>query len=625
MTVRYRRMWPVLLGLALALAACASPPVVASPDPSTVSGSLPAPGASGLAAPLDPVAPAIDLVDPAGSMVAAEIALRQQDRERAGLVNLGPGALELAAAMDASETRVLQQVRAEAGAGVLIGHVASNGVFAPEPGFNAYLVWATLITTLGDFAADPTSGTVEAPPETIEIAGNSGTITTTMTLNAVVNGSQLMVDISIKTKGQVADKATGAILYSIDSIATGHVDVDFCPDTGGRSTANVKLTSSEIYVQGGGAAKGISKDFAGSVTISVDDDAKISRVEGAAQASEDSKGGVPPVGGSESGLPVATRRASDNIANDGNGRRLPDVPRDIKFGGEGSTVDQQVKFWGSMSLFVETMVTAAAREAEKLWRSGKCVELVVDPDGRDVEPDAVETVTATLKHKIEGNELDKPVEATLTGVKSLDPDGDKQPAPAIVTYTAGPNDGDVGKIAFKSVSNRGIAQKTVIFTVRPAAWLVTFKGTDTEVFGPIANNFKAEITGLRITAAEKVLSGTGKLRLTGTVKAGVCTGPLDQVASSTITGTLIGTGPEAVLRIVILTTSPPGEVVHMQCQPGGGADIPAEGHAERFGEALLEFDLPVGGTVDVSRKTAIGGIFNVTVKGTFTVTEDEGS
>ena len=200
------------------------------------------------------------------------------------------------------------------------------------------------------------------------------------------------------------------------------------------------------------------------------------------QGSEESKGGVPAAGG-DSDLAVSTRTSSDNIANDGNGNRLPNVPRNIQVGGENSTVDEQIKMWGTTNLFIETTVTAAAKEAEKLWRSGKCVELIVDPDGGDVEPDEITDVTATLKHKIEGNELDKPVEATLTGVATLEPAGEKQPAPATVTYTAGPDDGDVGRIAFKSVSNRGIAEKTVTFTVRPAAWTVTFTGTDTEASG----------------------------------------------------------------------------------------------------------------------------------------------
>ena len=58
-------------------------------------------------------------------------------------------------------------------------------------------------------------------------------------------------------------------------------------------------------------------------------------------------------------------------------------------------------------------------------------------------------------------------------------------------YTAGPDDGEVRNIAWGTVSNRGIAEKTVTFTVEPAAWDVTFEGTDTEVLGPVPNGSAA--------------------------------------------------------------------------------------------------------------------------------------
>ncbi|MEO6719221.1 MAG: hypothetical protein ABIN67_02605, partial [Ferruginibacter sp.] len=132
-----------------------------------------------------------------------------------------------------------------------------------------------------------------------------------------------------------------------------------------------------------------------------------------------------------------------------------------------------------MTLYVETMVAAAGRQAEKMWRAGKCVELLVDPEGGDIDADATKDVTARLKHKIEGNELDKPVVATLAGVATLEPAGEKQPAPATVTYTAGSKDGDRGEIAFESVSNRGIARKSVTFTVGSVKLKVSMSGTMT--------------------------------------------------------------------------------------------------------------------------------------------------
>ena len=594
------------------------------------------------------VVPEIDFDDPGGSLIPLEVALRADDRERVGLVDLGPGALELATAMDAAAAAALAQVLADAAAESPVstptpsdasvpessveglarhGAIADVVSFVPAPGFNAAQVWASLLNTLDFFANNPQSRSVEGTPETVRIGSNTGTVTTTVTVDAVVSGGRLSVDLTMRTTAQLVDGATGAVLYGIDSTASGHVDVDFCPDASGHAQAHVSLTSNETYSQGGGSGTGTTREMSAEVGVTVGDDANIVAVEGTLEGSDATRG-VPPSGG---GAPLAptTRTASDNIANDGSGRRLPGVARDIRLGGEGTTSDEQTAMFGTTNVFMETAIAAATKEAEKLWKSGKCVELLVDPEGGDVQPDEVTSVTAKLRPKIEGNELDKPIEATLTGVESLDPAGEKQPAPATVSYTAGHEDGDFGEIVFRSVSNRGIAEKSVRFTVRRAAWNVTFTGTDTEAFGPLINRFTAEITDLRITADDDVLSGTGELRLTGDATISApgavdCTGPLDQTGTIVATGTLVGSGSEARLHVTLRATSPLGESVHVVCTGVGGGmelDLPAEGYLDRFGEPLAEFDLPAaGGSVAVSTTTAVGGIVDVTVDGTFVVT-----
>jgi hypothetical protein len=566
--------------------------------------------------------PPIDLVDPAGSVDLAEKALHAEDRVRADLEGLGPGATILATAMDASVARVLTDYRAGLTAGTLRGQVAGLGPFAPEPGFNSWLVFGTLISTLDDFAREPRSGTFDSDPETLEIAGNTGTITTTLTVNATRSGSRLSVDLTMKTKGQVVDAATGAILYGIDSIVTGHIDIDFCPDASGRAAANVKLTSSEIYTSGGGT-RGVSREFSGTAGIIVGEDAEIQTIEGTAQAGEEARG-VAPAGGGDAAT-SSTRTASDNIATDRQGRRLSTVPRATTFGGEGSTLDAQVALWGSMTIFVETMVMAAAREAEKLWKDGSCVELIVDPEGGDVDPDSITDVVAKVRHVVEGNELDKPVTATLVGVKTVDPAGEKQPAPATVKYTAGSEEGETGDIAFESVSNRGIAKKTVRFTVGSTAWTVGFKGTTSQVanaaLGPEKISLKATISDLRVTAKDGQLTGRGKLHLKGTHTAGCFTGKLDQVVPIDLEGSLIGTGPEAVLRVTFSRPSPSTGTIVLSCPQVASWPFPDAAYSEFFWFVIGTVDLPAaGGTVDFDRTVELLPRSG-TATGTFTVTK----
>jgi hypothetical protein len=529
-----------VVAVALVSTACASTTDTAPPGPTDAAAVSPG-GVTAL-----PSVPGIDFADLPGSMDTAQRAMRAEDRARAGLPDLGPGASDLAAAIDVNQARTLATWRGLAPAGALDGRIAAVGLFpaVPEANANTFQVWAVLVGTLGEFAAgNVDNGVVSVEPETVEIAGNTGTINTTMTVNSATNGSKLLVDLVIKSKGQVVDKKTGVVLFGIDSKAGGHVEIDFCPDASGHTTATVKLTSNETFIKNG-SYKRTSKEFSGNVGVSVGDDAKILKVEGASEGSEqaedqpappepepgdpdyepppppelepDDPGYEPPdAPPAQPGDPdyappappvdatgqVTTRTAGGDIANDGAGSRLPDSPRGpgLTFGGEGTSLDSQAQFAGGMILYVETMVTAAAQQAEKMWREGKCLELIVDPDGGDIDADATKDVTATLKHKIEGNELDKPVVARLAGVAKLEPAGEKQPAPATVTYTAGPKDGDHGEITFESISNRGIAQKTVTFTVGSVKLEVSIKGTMITDLAGLSYETRADIPGVILT------------------------------------------------------------------------------------------------------------------------------
>ena len=98
-----------------------------------------------------------------------------------------------------------------------------------------------------------------------------------------------------------------------------------------------------------------------------------------------------------------------------------------------------------------------------------CIVVHATPNGGSVDKESLTNIKVTVKQRYEGTELDKPVEATFSGVASLDPLGQKQPAPASYTFTAGSTDGDRGSMSFKSVSNRGIGHTTVTFVVgKPA-------------------------------------------------------------------------------------------------------------------------------------------------------------
>jgi len=220
----------------------------------------------------------------------------------------------------------------------------------------------------------------------------------------------------------------------------------------------------------------------------------------------------------------------------------------------------------------------------------------------------------------------------LSGTKTIDPSGQKQKAPATFKYTAG-EAGEKGLVGFDTTSNRGIGHASVTYTVA-GGWVVNATGTSREkAFGLEDNNLKITIKDLKIKAAGKdgALEGTGTMTITGPVTtsiaaAGVmCKGNIDQTIPITARGTVVGSGPSAVLKITLLTPAPADAMVSVTCTLPGlpitqSIQTSAAGHADVFGEALAEIELPAEGTKTISKTTDIGPL-NVSASGTFTVTK----
>ena len=286
------------------------------------------------------------------------------------------------------------------------------------------------------------------------------------------------------------------------------------------------IVSSEDVAGADGGTAGWRRQLSGDFDISVDDSASISGVVNNIDANETVQGGPGDPGADSHELGITGHWEATAGTGFSGVAEVPGATTGDVYHERDATRDQVRALARSAAYAVNAAAVLLGQAAERFWRNGKCVELIVDPAGGDVDPDSVTDVVAKLKHRFEGNELDKPVEASLTGVKAVDPLNQKQPAPATVKFTAGPNEGDVGEIAFKSVSKRGIAEKSVKFTVRKPAWDVTFDGTDVETFGPVVKNtFDATLVGLKIEARDSALTGKGKLRLNGTVTSGACSGP----------------------------------------------------------------------------------------------------
>jgi len=533
----------------------------------------------------------------------AEANLRRDGRAQAGLAQLGPGALELAALMDRTASFLLVQLpdklKAVAPGGFVTlarstasgsaGRLAAplSGVQPPgaptlftyimtSEAFNFMIACGECGVRTGGLNPPKCPCTVTSTDpfttDEVTVGGNKGTITTTMTATGTVNGSNVSIDVTMKVDGEVRDAATGAVLYKIANEYTGHADGDACPDASGIARGTMTFGGRETYFDASGAksGSGVTEGFSGQMRFKVDDNAKLAGV-------------------------------------------------DLTTTGKGA------------DLLLRMAAQNAAPAFEKGWQSGQCIALVVTPDGGAVDADSVTTVTVKVKHKRDGNELDKPVEALgVKGVKSIEPTGSKQKAPATFRYTAGSADGDSGSPSFRSVSNRGIGTAEVTFIVG-GGWTISSTGTSVESYAAgITNNLTVLIKDLKVTAGTGgALTGSGTMILSGESASVIgpirCTGKIDeQTVSINVRGTFEGVGVRALLRLTLETPANPNSLVAMTCLTPFGAPItePAtpQAHIGFYRQALGEFDLPAdGGTKTITGTVAVGGVLNVRATGTFTV------
>jgi hypothetical protein len=435
----------------------------------------------------------------------AETNLRKDDRARAGLANLGPSAVELAGLMDASGYQALQDEGTRidpAIAGTAADAPTARLVSQITPGSTIFGPWEftttfyermmtnglgnTRIVNDRDTLPNCTPGdgtcTGKEPPrlppgqesgsetytgepstQQVTIGGNAGTITSTATVTAAFDGSKLSMDLEIKIHGEIHD-ASGATTVRIESVGKGHIDGDACPDASGIARAHIAFSASETYYGSGitGSGYGLRQDFSADVRIHADDQANLAGIEVTAKAHETSQGGVPVAGG-----------ASDLGAHDFDAGFTRTLGYDASGGfGTATTTNESASsadatsLYLGMALFTEFPAKLAAKAAETAWRSGMCIRVSPSPNGADVSKDSQTQIKVIVRQRYEDVELDKPVVATLdSGPKAIDPAGQAQPAPATFTYTAGPKDGDLGTVTFKSTSNRGIGQTSASFKV----------------------------------------------------------------------------------------------------------------------------------------------------------------
>jgi hypothetical protein len=413
-----------------------------------------------------------------------EVALVHQLRDEAGIAGLigadGPAALT---AIDAAETRFgeatlpdfanqldmdlsASALVASAGIGPGAGPAALNGwtgSFIGRVSFTASMMMGLLATAVERADTTNPRNTVESSQTFRDTSGGVSEVTTLHSkLTLATGGGRIEGDVELDTMSVLTETATGRKIGTLTGAARGHLDASACPDANGVAAGHYSLSLAEQLSPGTGSASASTRKFDGAFAFHDGDDAHL--VETTLDLALDAAAVGPGLGpGDPDGWGVS---AFLPMVLPANGPARFDAGRATSALREGATTAQLKSAVVSAAVTVGLSVAILAQAAEKFWRSGKCVEIVVEEgDSRQVERDEHVQITAHVRHRFDKTELDKPIVATLEGVASLDPTDTPVAAPASFTYVAGRELNDKGVVTLTSTSNRGIGSTTATYNV----------------------------------------------------------------------------------------------------------------------------------------------------------------
>ena len=144
------------------------------------------------------------------------------------------------------------------------------------------------------------------------------------------------------------------------------------------------------------------------------------------------------------------------------------------------------------------VLMALASRRSSIQNNG-CVAVVAEAPGT-VGAKQVVPIDVKTRHVVEGAELDKRVEATLTGPGSIDP-ASLPTTPETINYTAGDKGGDTGTIALVSRSRRGIGTTNLTikvgdeYRVDSPAGVLRLQGSVCALDAPFTLSVVGEING----------------------------------------------------------------------------------------------------------------------------------
>jgi hypothetical protein len=364
--------------------------------------------------------------------------------------------------------------------------LAASG--ATSFGLEFSTIYATILDQVTTWSAEgqPGSETVHGTPSP-PVADDDGTqtVSTTVQVDYMPNwaGSVVTLNLTGTVTQTLTDDTTHSVVATLTDARSFTGRIDVCPSAAGDVPASLTV---DIKIR---ALSSTGSDHTEeTLTGHVDDAASLANVDetyhdasawttnGQAAGVDLDANGISYPGDANNGITVGAADMTHLQA-----------PYTLTGAATAASATQAMGNEAFNTYLMQPVIAAAQR----LWRNGRCVVVTVPgytaetpiaiaEQGKSQHTEEVDKGSETdfgvaLKHRF-GPTPVAPVDATLSGDKSVDPDH-APAAPTSLKYTAGDQDGAKADVTLVSKSKRGIGQLVIEFAVQPKKLALAMDGT----------------------------------------------------------------------------------------------------------------------------------------------------
>ena len=537
--------------------------------------------------------------------------------------------------LERTRTAVIGQRRSSSATGGarLASLVASLGVFiVPE-------FADTLAKSLDEFTRK--SGTLNLAGRPYSSTDEDENTTTTTNLNIADTISSAGARVTLTMHWTLftitKDKKSGAVLAQINDNRTMVGAITVCPDAQGAAAASLDVGAQYTGIKNGVVTTRSGTSSTG-FTGRVDDSANLKTVE---QTTQDKQSWENTSGSGDYDANLAATWSFQGSSNVMGNLDQSSFKGGFNTNGDGASKTKESAWTFTLDAYA---LTDAYKEAQRLWRNGRCV-MVTAPDYKAETPIAVaeqeksqhdekvdissETkFSVNLKHRFGGGAISAATTTSLSGDKTITPsrvDGGS----GALTYKAPDEDDKKATLQLKTTSKRGIGTLVLDFHTGAQALTLSLTGTLQGQQGGFATSDLSYSVSIGPIEFKKVAENTwfGMGPWTATVATDLGVGGTSQSCKGTEAGTAsmvamvqtrgdrkvfvinrsqsaaAGTGTVECVSITPIGTFPSGS------SPSNGAS------AGTFMGTLDDIVIPAeGGTIAVAgdRADATGGLMHAT-------------